>query len=125
MVGVAFGLAKSAWTASGIALVIGALLMMGNILWNSLMQSEVPAEMPGRVSSVDWTFSLGLSPVGVAVAGVVSGTVGVRTTIVVPGVVVGVLWLVILVGVRAITSIDRRPSRDGGRQQSFRQSSEG
>ncbi len=113
---VAFGLANSAWTASGIALVIGALLMMGNILWNSLMQSEVPAEMMGRVSSVDWTFSLGLSPVGVAVAGVVSGSVGVRTTIVVPGAVVGVLSMVILVSVRAITSIDRRPPRDGARE---------
>ncbi len=116
ILGVIFGLANSAWLASGVALVIGALLMMGNIMWNSLMQSEVPTEMLGRVSSVDWTFSLGLSPVGVAVAGVVSGTVGVRATIVVPAVVVGVFSLAILVSVRAITSIDRRPSHEGGRE---------
>ncbi|NNN09392.1 MAG: MFS transporter [Acidimicrobiaceae bacterium] len=108
MMSIPLGLANSAWLASGIAFVSGALLMMGTIWWNSLMQSEVPAEMLGRVSSVDWTFSLGLSPVGVALAGVVSGTVGVRTTIVVPGIVVGVVAMAILASVQSITDIDRR-----------------
>ncbi len=106
---VLFGLARSAWLASFIVFAVGGLLMVGNILWESLMQSEVPKEILGRVSSVDWMFSLGLSPVGVAVAGVVSGTIGVRATIIVPSTVVGLLSLLPLVFVRSITSIDRRP----------------
>jgi MFS family permease len=105
---VVFGLMSSTWLASSIALGTGALLIVGNILWDSLVQSEVPREILGRVSSVDWTFSLGLSPIGVALAGVVSGTVGVRATIVVPGIVVSTVALALLVSVRSITAIDRR-----------------
>jgi hypothetical protein len=89
--------------------VVGMLLMVGNILWGTLMQSEVPKELLGRVSSVDWMVSLGLSPVGVATAGVVSGMVGIRVTIIVPSLVVGVTALLVLVAVRSVTAIDRRP----------------
>lgn len=74
------------------------------------MQSEVPKELLGRVSSVDWMVSLGLAPVGVAIAGVVSGIVGIRVTIIVPGLVVGVTALLALITVRSVTAIDRRPS---------------
>ncbi len=104
-----FGLSNSAWLATGIAFVTGVLLIIGNILWDSLMQSEVPTDILGRVSSVDWTFSLGLSPVGVALAGVVSGAVGVRPTIVVPGLIVSAVAFAVLAGVRSVTSVDRRP----------------
>jgi DHA3 family tetracycline resistance protein-like MFS transporter len=70
----------------------------------------VPTEILGRVSSVDRTFSLGLSPIGVAVAGAVSGAVGVRATIVGPGIVVSTVALVLLVSMGSITAIDRRAS---------------
>jgi DHA3 family tetracycline resistance protein-like MFS transporter len=103
-----FGLAPTAWIATIFVFVVGILLMVGNILWGSLMQSEVQKEVLGRVSSVDWMMSLGLSPVGVAVAGAVSGMVGIRVTIIVPGLVIGVTSLVTLVAVRSVTSIDRR-----------------
>jgi hypothetical protein len=73
------------------------------------MQCEVPKEILGRVSSVDWMVSLGLSPIGVAIAGVVSGIVGVRATIIVPAVVIGLMSLVPLLFIRSITAIDRRP----------------
>ena len=62
MMGVFFGLAHSAWLASGVVFVTGALLIVGDILWDSLVQSEVPTEILGRVSSVDWTFSRGCRP---------------------------------------------------------------
>jgi len=104
-----FGLAPTAWVAVIFVFVAGMLVMVGNILWGSLMQSEVPKEVLGRVSSVDWMVSLGLAPVGVALAGVVSGAVGIRVTIIVPGVVIGVTALFALITVRSVTAIDRRP----------------
>jgi MFS family permease len=103
-----FGLAPTAWVAVIIVFAVGLLLMVGNILWGSLMQSEVPKEVLGRVSSVDWMLSLGLSPVGVAVAGVVSGMVGIRVTIIVPALLIGVTGLLVLAVVRSVTLIDRR-----------------
>ncbi|MHB1251726.1 MAG: MFS transporter [Acidimicrobiales bacterium] len=109
LLAIPFGLAPTAWVAVVFAFVVGLLLMVGNILWGSLMQSEVPKEVLGRVSSVDWMVSLGLSPVGVAIAGVVAGTVGIRVTIVVPGVIIGVTALLVVAVVRSVTAIDRRP----------------
>lgn len=109
LIAIPFGLAPTAWVAVVFAFIVGLLLMVGNILWGSLMQSEVPKEVLGRVSSVDWMVSLGLSPVGVAIAGAVAGTVGIRVTIVVPGVIIGVTALLVVASVRSVTAIDRRP----------------
>lgn len=53
----------------------------GNLLWGALMQATVPAEMLGRASSVDWLFSICLSPLGIVFAGVLAGSIGVRETV--------------------------------------------
>jgi MFS family permease len=50
----------------------------GNVIWESLMQSEVPREMLGRVSSVDWLVSIGLTPIGVVLGGVLVAAIGFR-----------------------------------------------
>ncbi|MGB9111453.1 MAG: hypothetical protein WCF24_01850 [Acidimicrobiales bacterium] len=42
----------------------------------------MPAEMLGRVSSVDWLFSICLSPLGILVAGVLATSIGARETMV-------------------------------------------
>ena len=44
-----------------------------------MKQNEVPRDLLGRASSVDWFVSLGVSPIGLVVAGVLSSHVGVRT----------------------------------------------
>lgn len=89
-----------AWTASGFALVGIALapdvfvagafvaaiwfgISYGNLLWEVLMQDVVPAEMLGRAASVDWLFSICLSPLGIVFAGAMSGWIGVRATVLV------------------------------------------
>jgi hypothetical protein len=62
-----------------LASMIGSSTMsLGGVLWESLMQSEVPRELLGRVSSVDWFISLGLAPVGLVAASTVASHVGVR-----------------------------------------------
>jgi hypothetical protein len=50
-------------------------------IWAALMQAVVPAEMLGRASSVDWLFSICLSPLGIVFAGVLAGSIGVRETV--------------------------------------------
>lgn len=62
-----------------IAFLVGPLLSYGNVMWESMMQTEVPRELLGRVSSVDWFMSLALSPIGVMVAAAVSTHLGIRT----------------------------------------------
>jgi MFS family permease len=72
------GLVHQVWGVYAIGFAMGPLLSVGNIWWESLMQSEVPREMLGRASSVDWFISLGLGPVGLSFAGILVTRVGVR-----------------------------------------------
>jgi MFS transporter, DHA3 family, tetracycline resistance protein len=104
-----YGLAPSAWAAAASLLLIGPLLMGGQVIWESLLQAEVPREMLGRVSSVDFMVSFALAPIGVAVAGVVAGSVGIRLAVIIPGLFVGVLSVGVLLFVRSLTALDRRP----------------
>jgi hypothetical protein len=62
-----------------IGLSIGPLLAYGNVMWESMMQTVVPRELLGRVTSVDMFLSFGLSPIGVALAGVVVTAIGIRS----------------------------------------------
>jgi hypothetical protein len=56
-------------------------LTYGNLLWGALMQVAVPTQMLGRASSVDWLFSICLSPLGIVFAGMLAGSIGVRETV--------------------------------------------
>ncbi len=118
----------SAWAAAAIALfgvgvapdvvvvaVCGALVFFGvsygNLLWGALMQVAVPAKMLGRASSVDWLFSICLSPLGVVFAGALASSIGVRATILV-GAAVGVLACLVafVPGVRDPDRPDYKPA---------------
>ena len=77
------GLAPTPVVVAVLFFVSAPLLLYGNVVWESLLQTEVPRALLGRVSSIDWIVSLGLSPLGVALAGVAAGTIGVRPTIVI------------------------------------------
>ena len=85
--------------ACGAATFFG--LTYGNLLWGVLMQVAVPADMLGRASSVDWLFSICLSPLGLVVAGVLAGSIGVRETVLLGAGLSAVSCLVVFVpGVR-------------------------
>jgi MFS family permease len=73
-----------------------AMLTVGNLLWHTMMQKLVPAHMLGRASSVDWLFSLCLTPLGVLVAGVLATSVGVRGTLLLGGAVATAASLVVV-----------------------------
>ena len=67
------------WMVYLVGLAIGPLLAYGNVMWESMMQTVVPRELLGRVTSVDMFLSFGLSPIGVALAGVFVTAVGIRS----------------------------------------------
>jgi hypothetical protein len=50
------------------------------------MQRVVPAELLGRVKSVDWLLSLGLVPLSFAVTGPLAGWLGVQAVLLIAGV---------------------------------------
>jgi MFS family permease len=81
-----YAIAGETWQAMLIGIVEGAFLTVGNVTWFTLLQSHVPNEMLGRVSSLDWLVSFGLTPVSFALAGPAAEAFGVETTMIVAGV---------------------------------------
>jgi len=79
------GLSPWPWMAIIFVAAMWFGVTYGNVLWFPLMQEEVPADLLGRVSSVDWLLSLALSPLGTIAAGVAAGIVGIRLTVIVGG----------------------------------------
>jgi len=92
---VLLAIAGAAWQMCAIALVSFGLGTMGMMVWNTMMNTLVPAEMLGRVSSFDWFVSTSLIPLSFAATGPVAELLGARTTLALSG-VLGAFTLVFL-----------------------------
>jgi Transmembrane secretion effector len=84
---VGFGLATEVWQMQAISFVEGAFFTSGMVIWGTLVQTLVPGELLGRVTSLDWFVSTSLVPVSFALTGPVSAGLGAQTTLVVAGIV--------------------------------------
>jgi predicted MFS family arabinose efflux permease len=104
--GLIVGFATNFWEVMIFPVVASPLLLLGNVIWESMMQSEVPRELLGRVSSVDWFMSLGLAPIGVVLAGFLATEWGVRTYFVVMSLLASAPGVCILFS-RKINAVDK------------------
>jgi DHA3 family tetracycline resistance protein-like MFS transporter len=93
-----YGLVGSTIAAAPFALALG-LGYAGEVIWFSLMRLRVPAELLGRVSSLDWLVSFGLMPLSFALCGPLAGLVGAQATLVGAGILAGGSCLVVYVAV--------------------------
>ena len=96
----AFGTAL--WQFVLFALFEGGCMAAGGVVWGTLMSTRVPAELRGRVHSLDWLVSIGLTPVSFALTGPVSAAIGIDATLVLAAIVpaVAMLVLYVLAGLR-------------------------
>ena len=97
-----YGLMTSLWQAFLIGLGTAALFEVGQIIWITLLQTLVPRELLGRVSSLDWLVSTGLVPLSFALTGPVSALLGPGPTMIAAGLLGSVLMgmLLFVPGVR-------------------------
>jgi DHA3 family tetracycline resistance protein-like MFS transporter len=100
------GFATNFWEVLIFPVIASPLLLLGNVIWESMMQTEVPRELLGRASSVDWFVSLGLAPMGIVLAGYLATAWGVRTYFVVMSLVASApsVWIFIS---RKINEVDK------------------
>jgi DHA3 family tetracycline resistance protein-like MFS transporter len=77
-----YGLATAIWQLMLASLAFNLLETAGTIVWATMKQRQVPGELLGRVSSLDWLISIGLLPVSFALTAPLSATFGVRTTLI-------------------------------------------
>lgn len=77
---------------------------VGNVLWMTALQRNVPGHALSRISSFDWLGSVALNPVGYALIGPVAVAIGTPETLIIAAVlIVAVLVIVVLLpSVRAI-----------------------
>ena len=81
-----FAIAGAPWQLFVFSFIGFALNTVGMIVWNALMQTRVPSEMLGRVSSLDWFVSAGLIPVSFALTGPIAELIGTEATLIGAGV---------------------------------------
>jgi MFS family permease len=93
---VGFGLATAVWQLQAVSLLEGALFTAGMVVWGTLVQSLVPGELLGRVTSLDWFISTSLVPVSFALTGPVSAALGAQTTLVVAGIAAALVTIAFL-----------------------------
>jgi hypothetical protein len=77
-----FAIAGAPWQLFVLSFVGFALNTVGMVVWNALMQTRVPSEMLGRVSSLDWFVSAGLIPVSFALTGPIAELIGTGATLI-------------------------------------------
>jgi hypothetical protein len=97
-----FGLVGGFAAAIPFALVLG-LGTVGDTMWFALLQTRIPGELLGRVSSLDWMLSFALLPVSYALTGPLAAALGAGTLLVVAavaGAVVVIGLFVALPGLR-------------------------
>ena len=71
-----YGFHMPLWILIIAALVNGVALQFGALAWTHLLQEKIPNEQLGRVSSIDAMGSMSLMPVGMALAGWATATLG-------------------------------------------------
>jgi MFS family permease len=84
LVGYAFG--THLWQFVVLGAVYGACETGGMVVWGTLMSTRVPPELRGRVHSLDWFISIGLTPVSFALTGPLSSAIGIDATLILAGV---------------------------------------
>jgi MFS family permease len=100
------GFATHSWEVFIFPVVAAPSMFIGNVIWESMLQSDVPRELLGRVTSVDWFVSLGISPIGLVLAGVLSSHFGVEHYFVAAGIICCIPGILIITS-RRINEIDR------------------
>jgi DHA3 family tetracycline resistance protein-like MFS transporter len=111
-----YGLARSTAQLMLACLAFNAFEVAGTVVWMTIKQRNVPRELLGRVSSLDWLISIGLLPLSFALVGPAVSVAGVKATLLAAALIgaAATLGALFLPGMRDIEA-NRRPSPPAGR----------
>ena len=89
---------------AAVAFAVGVGFALGNTLWVTALQRNVPEHALSRISSFDWIGSVALNPIGYVLIGPIAAAIGTSETLAVAAVLnIAVCLSVVLVpSVRAI-----------------------
>jgi len=107
-----YGLMTSLWQAILVGAISAALFEIGSVIWVTLLQTLVPRDLLGRVSSLDWLVSTGLVPVSYALTGPMAGAIGPGSTMIGAG-LLGAVLMGALLFVPGVRDPERAPADAG------------
>jgi MFS family permease len=90
----------------------GVAVSIAFTLWETSLQQHIPSRALSRVSSYDFTASAGLMPIGLALAGPISDSIGLHTTLRLMS-LVGIASALACLAVPAVREL-ARPEESGG-----------
>jgi DHA3 family tetracycline resistance protein-like MFS transporter len=104
----AYALMHTIWQGVVVAFALAAFSMTSAVIWYTLMQTRVPRELLGRVSSVDATVSFGLLPISFALTGPLAELAGAGAVFVGGGILggLGMAAPLLLPAMRAPENLD-------------------
>jgi DHA3 family tetracycline resistance protein-like MFS transporter len=111
-----YALAGAIWQLVIFGFLFGLLSGLGDPIWSTLMQIRVPAALRGRVASMDWLVSVGLTPLSFGLVGPVAALVGIQTTLMAGGLLGFAGAMVILYLVPGLRERRVRPSAAAARR---------
>lgn len=94
------------------ALVTGAAVGLGEVLYETVSAQHIPPESLSRVLAYDWFGSLALEPLGLALIGPLAAGVGISTALLLGGVAVTLCQASILL-VPSLRRLEARPDATG------------
>ena len=96
----------------GFVLVASAASSLGDTIWHTTVQTQVPAKSLSRVSSYDWMVSLLFFPLGAALAGPLADAIGTMNALFLFATISSVPCLLVLLlpAVRGVRRADRPPA---------------
>jgi MFS family permease len=91
-----FAVAEIPWQFMVIAIAGGALDTLANVSWGTLLRTRVPSALLGRVASVDWQISIGLTPLSFVLVGPIAEAIGTEATMLGAGILGAIICLAFL-----------------------------
>jgi DHA3 family tetracycline resistance protein-like MFS transporter len=94
------------WQLVVFSFVFGLFSGAGNPIWATLMQVRVPVALRGRVASLDWLVSVGLTPVSFALTGPLAAAFGAGAVLLGAGILAGGVTIAVLYAVPGLQAED-------------------
>lgn len=80
-------LTSNSWAIGAGLAFYGALIGIGMVIWGAVLQEHAPLEMLGRVASLDFFISIAFMPLSIALTGLLSRHIDIRTLFIAAGLV--------------------------------------
>lgn len=101
-----YAFATTIWQLVLVSFAFGLGSGAGNPIWSTLMQVRVPVRLRGRVGSLDWLVSLGLTPVSFGLTGPLAAALGPAAVLCMAGLVAGAATIALLYVVPGLRAED-------------------